>query len=300
MQFGIGWRLCSASTDILYASSISLTTWDMVQGETSAAAGGSKRARSDYPADSTLLPPPPLKRIKTADNPFLPPAAAHHQISQSPRLNGLPPSGSSNSMLNGISQAYSQSHSQAYSQGQLPFSPALGSGHLGSLPSANASNPFTAQPANPFTGQPSNSFTAQPTDRFSVRHPHGVHSNNGTHSLGTAQDQLQAQFAAASQFAASQAVGTPHFPPPSPFGMPGAMQYGMPNPGFPPFGAHMGMPPAYADYAAYAAHAARLVSAGSYPNMGMHPPGHSMLMPNPYQFGQTGLPPEAPPPPPPY
>lgn len=272
------------------------------QGQKSAAPGSSKRARSDYPTDDTFVPPPPLKRIKTADNPFLPAAAAHHQISQSPRLNALPPSGSSNNVLSGssqaYSQAYSQTYSQAYSQGQLPFSPALGSGRLGSLPSA--SNPFGAQPTNPFTGQPSNTFTGQPTDPFSARPP-SLQSSNGTHGSGTAQDQLQAQFAAASQFAASQAVGTPPFPPPSPFGMPNAMQYGMPNPGFPPYGAHMGMPPAYADYAAYAAHAARLVSAGLYPNMGMHlPPGHSMLMPNPYQFGQTSLPSEAPPPPPPY
>lgn len=218
--------------------------------------------------------------------------------SASPRLEGLHPSASNGPVPNGASPAYSQAHSQ----GQYLFSPAVGSGFLGSLPSG--SNPFTGQPSNPPVGQPANSFNGQPSNPFAGQptHPYNAQQNSGAGSSSVAQDQLQAQFALASQFAASQASGGHQYPLPSPFGMPTPMQYpGMPNTGFPHPGAYPHMHPAYASFAAYSANAARLVSAGSYPTgLSMHP-SHGMHMPD--QYGQMGAPSgsaDAPPPPPPY
>ena len=244
----------------------------------------------------------------------MPPAAAHQLTSASPRLEGLHPSASNGPVPDGASPAYSQAHSQ----GQYPFSPAVGSGFLGSLPSGSnpftgqPSNPFTGQPSNPFTGQPSNppvgqpssSFNRQPSNPFAGQpsHPYNAQQSSGAGSSSIAQDQLQAQFALASQFAASQASGGHQYPLPGPFGMPTPMQYpGMPNTGFPHSGAYPHMHPAYASFAAYSANAARLVSAGSYPiGMSMNL-DHGMHMPN--QYGQMGTPSgsaEGLPPPPPY
>lgn len=258
----------------------------LLQGQQPVAAG-SKRTRSDDPTPNGLLPPPPLKRIKTTDNPFLPPAAAHHQMTASARLESLHPSGSNSSAFNVLSSAHSH--------GPYLASPVLGPGHTDSLPIA--SNPFTVQPSDPFTGQPSNSYASQSGASYHAQ------PNGGIKDINATQDQLQAHFAAASQFAASQASAAQQYPPPSPFHMQSALQYpGMPHPGFPPAYPHMH--PAYANHAAYAAYAARLVSAGSYPNPAMHMQHHhGVHMPNPYQYAPASLPSsalEVPPPPPPY
>lgn len=246
-------------------------------------APGSKRAQPEH--GSSMLPPPPLKRLRTAEGQprFLPTAAAHESTS-------------------GYDSPHAPSSSHPIAASLQPLTSAA---HLAASGShASAALPFAAGPYISEAQRAHSNGAGAQSESHSVMTPTGSASASNTFAaIQTSQAALQDQFTVASHFAASRAYGV-HPPPPASLPpaslLPPGMYTGMPYSYAPSPDAYS----AYASYANYAAHAARLAS-GAYlqHTASPHPYPYGVHMPAAYPYGQPAPPSStsgAPPPPPSY